>query len=104
MVSYLLPAATAAMLGYMVWAVAVRLRRDRVQTQRERNRGRFAFRRPMERVRFLLNRTFKTPDQEPEWEKPLVSSLSDVPAEPAKRRDRRDTREARDTPEESTPA
>ncbi|MFN3388051.1 MAG: hypothetical protein ACK40O_03910 [Allosphingosinicella sp.] len=101
MVSYLLPVLTAAMLGYMVWAVAVRLRRDRVKTERERSRGRFAFRRPIERVRFLLNRTFRTPDEEPEWEKPLVSSLSDVRVEPS---ETRAADEARKPREETTPA
>lgn len=101
MVSFLLPALTVSMLGYMVWAVTVRLRRDRVQTERERNRGRFAFRRPMERVRFLLTRTFHTPEQEPEWEKPLVSSLSEVPVEPSESRQSAPTRKVE---EESTPA
>ena len=101
MISYLLPALTASMLGYMVYAVVVRLRRDRVKTERERTRGRFAFRRPMERVRFLLNRTFETPEREPEWEEPLVSSLSDVPVE---RSETRQASAARKPQEESTPA
>lgn len=101
MFAYLLPVLTVSMLGYMVWAVAVRLRRDRVKTERERSRGRFAFRRPIERVRFLLKRTFKAPEQEPEWEEPLVSSLSGVPAEPSGTRQARETRKAA---EEKTPA
>lgn len=75
------------MLAYMMWAAFVRLRRDRVKTERERSRGRFAFRRPKERLRFLLKRSFQVSEEEAPWEKPLVSSLSDVPAEPKEKQE-----------------
>jgi hypothetical protein len=69
------------MLGYMVWLVTFRLRRERVATERERTRGKRAFR-PKERIRFLLHRSFRVPEEKPDWEEPLVSSLAAAPAAP----------------------
>ena len=54
---YVIPAATAAMFGYMIWLAVFRMRRDRVWSEREQSRGKFAFR-PRERLRFLLHRSF----------------------------------------------
>lgn len=75
---YLLPAATVAMFAYVFWLAAFRMRRDRVWSERERSRGKFAFR-PKERVRFLLGRSFEVKPDRPEWEESLVSSLATVP-------------------------
>lgn len=80
---YILILAIVAMLGYMLWSTSVRLRHDRVKTERERTRGKFTFR-PRERIRFLLKRSFDVEKEEAEWEAPLVSSLKNVPAEPGK--------------------
>jgi hypothetical protein len=78
---YLVAFATAGMLAYMMWLAAFRMRRDRLASQREQSRGRHVFRRPKERVRFLLNRSFKVPEERPEWEENLVSRLPPVPRE-----------------------
>ena len=72
---YFVSAATAAMLGYMLWSTLFRLRHDRVRRQRSLTRGKFAFR-TKERARFLLNRSFGVTEDKPEWEEPLVSSLN----------------------------
>jgi hypothetical protein len=74
---YLIAASTVGMLGFMLWSVGFRLRRDRVAAERELTRGKFAFR-PKERLRFLLNRSFETSVEKAEWEDPLVSSLTDI--------------------------
>ena len=73
--SILIPAATAAMFGYMLWLVVFRLRHDRVRTERRLTKGRFAFS-PKHRLRFLLTRSFEPADEEPEWQEPLLSKLS----------------------------
>ena len=80
---YIIPAATLAMLAYVFWLAAFRMRRDRVRSERELNRGKFAFR-PKERLRFLLSRSFDVSPEKPEWEDPLVSRLADVPAPAAR--------------------
>lgn len=77
---YVIPALTLGMLGYMVWLVTFRLRRERVATQREQTRGKRAFSRPKQRLRFLLHRSFRLPDEKPEWEEPLVATLAKPPA------------------------
>ena len=77
---YVASAATALMLGYVFWLAVFRLRHDRVRSERERTRGKHVFRRPQDRARFLLNRTFTAPPDKPEWEEPLVASLAEVPA------------------------
>lgn len=79
---YFLAAATAAMAAYVFWLAAFRMRRERVWSERERNRGKHAFR-PRERVRFLLGRSFDVPQERAEWEDTLVTRLGDVPASPA---------------------
>jgi len=71
---YLVSAATAAMLAYMLWSTLFRLRHDRVRTQRSLTRGKFAFR-TRERARFLLKRSFDVVNDKPDWEDPLISSL-----------------------------
>lgn len=72
--NYVLAAAIAAMWGYIV-LLTLRLRHDRVKTQREQTRGRFAFRR-RDRARFLLGRAFgKAPDR-PEWEAALLDRMN----------------------------
>lgn len=75
---YAIQAATGIMLGCMFWLAFYRLRADRVATQRYRTRGKHAFR-PRERLRFLLKRSFPMPDEQPEWEQPIVSRLTQVP-------------------------
>jgi hypothetical protein len=77
---YVLPALTLSMLGYMVWLVTFKLRRERVATERETTRGKRAFSRPKQRLRFLLHRSFQVPEEKPEWEEPLVSTLAKSPA------------------------
>lgn len=74
---YVLAAATATMGGYMFWLAAFRMRPERVWGERERSRGKHAFR-PKERVRYLLGRTFDVPPDRPEWEDTLVSRLADI--------------------------
>jgi hypothetical protein len=76
---YVLPALTIGMLGYMVWLVTFRLRRERVATEREMTRGKRAFARPKQRLRFLLHRSFQLPEEKADWEDPLVSSLARTP-------------------------
>lgn len=80
MMIYIIAATTAGMLGYMLWLVAFRLRRDRIAAERELTRGKFAFR-PREKLRFLLKRAFSVSDNKAEWEEPLVSRLSDASRE-----------------------
>jgi hypothetical protein len=75
---YLIAAATAGMLVYMLWLLLFRLRRDRVVTDRKLTRGKFAFR-PRDRLRFLLKRSFDVPEDKPQWEDPILMRLSDVP-------------------------
>jgi len=72
-VNYVLAAAIAAMWGYILW-LTLRLRHDRVKTQREQTRGRFAFRR-RDRIRFLLGRAFGTVPDSPEWEDALLARM-----------------------------
>lgn len=71
---WVLASATLIMAGYIIWAVVFRLRHDRVKSQRQRSRGKFAFR-AKERARFLLGRSFPLSENKPEWEDPLVSKL-----------------------------
>jgi hypothetical protein len=71
---YFLTAATTAMLGFMVWTTVFRMRHDRVRTQRQLTRGKFAFR-ARERARLLLNKAFQVADDNPEWQDELVSTL-----------------------------
>jgi hypothetical protein len=77
MIYTLIPVTIAAMLGYMVWSIGFRLRKDRVTLARDRTRGKFAFR-PRERIRFLLGRSFPVSEDKPEWQASLVSNLSKV--------------------------
>lgn len=58
---YLIPAATIAMLAYMLFRTAFLMRRDRVRAQREQTRGKFTFR-PQAKMRFLLNRAYTVRD------------------------------------------
>ena len=80
---YFVAFATAAMFGYMMWLATFRMRRDRLASQREQTRGRYVFRRPRDRVRFLLNRSFQVPEERPDWEQVLVSRLPPVPGQAA---------------------
>ena len=73
---YVVPAAIAVMSGYVAWLLLFRLRKDRVLSERDQTRGKFAFQ-PKNRLRFLLNRTFPVPDEKAKWEDPLVSRLQD---------------------------
>ena len=59
----------------MVWLLVFRLRRDRVHAERKLTRGKFAFQ-PRDRARLLLNKSFDIPEEEAEWEEPVVSSLA----------------------------
>lgn len=72
---YFIQAATVLMFLGMLWLAFVRLRPDRVTTKRRLTRGKFAFR-PRERMRLLLNSSFKLPEDRPEWEDPLVARLA----------------------------
>lgn len=88
MIYYLFPAAVLAMLAYMFWSVAFRLRRDRVMDLREIDRGRRIFSRRY-RIRYLLGRSFKVSAEEPEWQPALVSRLRLAkPADAARREER----------------
>ena len=82
--TYLLPAMTAGMLGYMAWLLVFRLRRDRIAGERALRRSRFAFR-ARERLRLLFRRAYKLPEQRPEWEEPLVESLDRAQEAPGER-------------------
>ena len=75
---YLLPSAVLAALGFMFWMAAFRLRADRVKFAREVARAKFRYR-PANLARFLLGRSFAIPDDPPDWERRLVSSLRRVP-------------------------
>ena len=77
---YLLPSAVLAALGFMFWKVAFRLRSDRVKYAREETRARFRYR-PANLARFLLGRSFAVPNDPPDWERRLVSSLRGLPSE-----------------------
>jgi hypothetical protein len=74
----LIAAMTFAMIGYMVWLVAYRLRRDRLSSERAMSRGKRGFR-PKERLRWLLRETFGVAEERPDWEAPLLSRLPEVP-------------------------
>lgn len=75
----ILAVTTLAMLAYVFWLAAFRMRRERIWSQRTSNRGKFAFRRK-DRLRFLLGRSFTVAPDKPEWEESLVASLADIPA------------------------
>ncbi|HEY0626870.1 MAG TPA: hypothetical protein VGD10_09060 [Allosphingosinicella sp.] len=78
----LIPILVVGMLGYMFWRVVAHLRRDRVLNEREQTRGRHAFT-PKHRLRFLLGRAFRPPpEDEPQWQAELKSSLDRVPKTP----------------------
>jgi hypothetical protein len=79
--NYFFAASVLAMMGYMIGVTWLRMRRDRVFAQRELTRGRYAFRRPKERVRFLLSRAFHPPAETAPWEETLVSKLARTPAD-----------------------
>lgn len=85
---YVIAVATLAMLAYVFWLAAFRMRRERVRSQREQSRGKFAFR-AKDRLRFLLGRSFGVAPDKPDWEEPLVAKLAEVPV-PANH-DRSDT-------------
>jgi hypothetical protein len=79
----LIPSLVVGMLGFMFWRAAVRLRHDRVRTERELTRGRHGFT-PRQRIRFLLERAFHVrADDEPDWQTELKSSLDTVAAKQA---------------------
>lgn len=80
MMIYFMAAATAGMLGYMLWLTAFRMRRDRIAAERELTRGKFTFR-PRDKLRFLLKRAFAVSKDKAEWEAPLVSRLSEASRE-----------------------
>lgn len=65
---------TFVMLGFIAWVTVFRLRRERVETERERTRGKHAFR-PKERARYLLGRSFPVAEEKAPWEDGLVSKL-----------------------------
>ena len=75
--NYVLAAAIAAMWGYIL-VLTLRLRHERVRTQRQQTRGKFAFR-PRDRARFLLTRSFKSVPEKADWEDQLVGRLRQVP-------------------------
>jgi hypothetical protein len=72
---YVIPAAIALMSGYMAWLMVFRMRRDRVHAERRLTRGKIAFQ-PKDRARFLLNKSFKLPEERTPWEEALVSDLA----------------------------
>ncbi len=75
--NYFLAAASLAMMAYMLGVTMLRMRRDRILSQRDLTRGKFAFR-PRERARLLLNRAFRPSPDKADWEDPLVASLSQI--------------------------
>lgn len=88
MLHTLIPFIVLAMLAYMFWRLAVRLRPDRIRAERELTRGKHAFR-PRERIRFLLKRAFHVKEDEPPWQSELKSTLDTVPARAPDRTDGR---------------
>jgi hypothetical protein len=71
---YALPVLTFAMLGYMFWSSAFRLRRERLRTMKSSDRSRNILT-PRHRARANLTRAFGLPVHEPEWEADLLASL-----------------------------
>ena len=70
----LIPVLIAAMLAFIFWRAAFRLRPDRVKQAREATRGRFDLS-PRQRVKLLLDRAFNLPERNKDWEAPLLSRL-----------------------------
>lgn len=77
MIAILLPALVVAMLTYIFWHAAFRLRHDRVRFARKSDRRDQIFGR-RHRIRFLLGRAFAAPADKPDWEAPLVEDLGTV--------------------------
>ena len=71
---YALPVLVFTMLGYMFWSTMFRLRRDRLSAMKNSDRSGLILT-PRQRVRANLARAFVLPDQEPDWEADLLSSL-----------------------------
>lgn len=86
MIHYFIPAAVIAMLGYMFWSVAFRLRRDRVTETRKQDRSHIIFSRRY-RIRYLLGRSFKVSEDDPDWQPKLVSHLERAKADSAATRE-----------------
>ncbi len=83
----LIPVLIAAMLAYIFWRCAFRLRRDRVKQARQATRGRFDLS-PRQRARLLLERAFGLPERKKDWEAALLSRLSSREAGPPERKGR----------------
>ncbi len=75
MIYPILAAAVLGMVGYMFWAAAYAMRKERVRNQREATRGQHAFTR-MHRARLLLQRAFGFPE-EPSWQPAILDRLSE---------------------------
>lgn len=73
---------TFAMLGFMFWSTAFRLRRDRVRATKRSDRSGIILTR-RQRVRASLSRAFTVPAQRPEWEAGLLANLGERQGHPA---------------------
>ena len=76
---YALPILILAMLAYMFWFSAFRLRRDRLRAIRKSDRSNVILTRK-QRVRAQLKRAFQVPPREPQWEEELLANLASRPA------------------------
>lgn len=74
MIYPILAATVLGMVGYMFWAAAYAMRKERILNQREATRGQHAFTR-MHRARLLLQRAFGSPE-EPTWQPAMLERLS----------------------------
>ena len=81
MIAAVIPLLVVAMLGYMFWHAAFRLRPDRVRFARNSDRRHRIFSR-RHRARFLLGRAFDPPGDKPDWQEPLVADLAALDATP----------------------
>jgi hypothetical protein len=71
---YVVPVLVVAMLGYMFWTAAYRLRRDRLRAMKVSDRSGVILSR-RQRARASLTRAFRIPERRPEWEDELLATL-----------------------------
>lgn len=72
--TYVLPLLTLAMLGFIFWSAAFRLRRDRLRAMKSADRSHVILT-PRQRARANLTQAFAPPPGTAEWEAELLASL-----------------------------
>jgi hypothetical protein len=72
---YALAVTILSMMGYMWWITAFQMRRDRLRVAKSADRSHVIMT-PKQRARAQLTRAFRLSDDKPEWEAPLVESLT----------------------------